>query len=417
MKNKKPLQGVLCLLSIILCVSILFVSVSAADTTNALVNYDDYATYSLSQTAGIWNVKAAFPGDWASSFAELVSDSGTSFIGRQQGSLHRYLYPSAGGANPRLRLRVSPLGNETLDSLAPGMNYTDLRLLDSSLVPETAQLEFSFDIVVSSEDNKLGNLGDITIDEIGDIRFCVVYMKQNANDENYYEVVTSDDWFAQFSYNENTATVSIETRFNLADYPEHYGSPFVPLVEFTDFTGASWNSRLHAYDITFLYREFNIMFQVTDAVKIANDSARGEKLLNNIEQALADQGKQLDDFLNNDIELDQGEVGGAVGDLDSAEDALLDKVGGYLGEASSLFSSIISDLTQFAPAFAAVALVFNEFVSIPFIGFLLRISIMLGILAVALNMSISAERAGYWAKGKKAEEHRKNNPIGFKYDK
>lgn len=383
MLNKKLLKWLVLPLTLFLLIPLFVFSASAEMT---LINYDDYATYSVSDVPGLWNVRADLPVDGCNTLVEIVSNSGFSPAQFFEGSSYQFSF-TPDDSSDALYFSIAPLGGGVYAIPSPGYSYENANALDPDLIPLDTVLEFSFDFTFMSANY------DPSYFVNADVKFYVAFLVDNPNYPGYVQVAFSEDWYMQVDTYESSL-VHFITRFDLSDYPEYAGLPFFPFI----YVGNLRSDYVFPdvpIDVMVDYNHLRLEFPVSDAIKAANDSARGDKLLGNIEQALADQGKQLDDFLNKDVELDQGELGGAVDDIGNAEGELLDKVGGFLGEAPSLFSNIVSDLTQLAPTFAAVALIYNEFFSIPFVSLLLRVSIGLGILAVVLNMAISIERAGY----------------------
>lgn len=383
MQNKKLLKWLVLPLTLFLLIPLLVFSASAEMT---LINYDDYATYSVSDVPGLWNVRADLPVGDCNTRVEFISPPSSFPTLSVEGSSYQFSFTPQFSSDS-LSFSIAPLGGGVYDIPISDFSYQNANALDPSLIPLDTVLEFSFDFSFDSANYVPSYFVN------ADVKFYVAFLVDNPNYPGAVQVAYSDNWYMNVDPSDSTL-VHFTTRFDLSQYPEYAGLPFFPFI----YVGNLRSDVVFPdvpIDVMVDYNYLRLEFSISDAIKAANDSDRGDKLLGNIEQALSDQGKQLDDFLNNDVELDQGELGGAVDNIGNAEGELLDKVGGFLGEAPSLFSNIVSDLTLLAPSFAAVALIYNEFFSISFVSLLLRVSIGLGILAVVLNMAISIERAGY----------------------
>lgn len=410
MKKKKPFKRLVCLFTALFCFA--FVSFSAfaeADPGLEVINYDDYASYFLSDQEGVWNMTATFPNDWPGTVVESVWGEDR-FKGNRVVYDMPYNFPPD-VPPPGMRFTITPLGIEPVLYFYPDFQYTDLRLLDPSLIPKSATMEFKFDITVSSGK---GSAADF-LSSLGVVQFYVAFFRTSSSG-GWFEFVYSDDWYAELDATlDGVWTAHITSRFSLSEYPEYSNLAFAPFIQITDFTAFSSNVVIDGQEyarVTLEYDSFNMQFPVSDAVKVALDSARGDKLLGDIEQALVDQGKQLDDFINGDIQSSAPNGSGTVDDLDQAESALIDDLSIYLDSGFSYFEGARNVLAGVGEGFHALRLISAPVFNLPFANDWVTVSVSLGLVGSLVGLVSLAQSAGHRQESKDRAASKKSRSKG-----
>lgn len=299
-KNFILLRLICFVVAVALCTPLVLCQASAAENSIEIIQYDDYAEYSVAETEGMWNVTATFPNTWPGTIVESVWGE-ERYKGNQFTYDLPYNFPS-GVTPPGMRFTITPLGIEPILYLAPDFQYTDLRLLDSSLIPKSASLYFEFDITISSLN---GGSSDV-LDSLGNVLFYVAFFRPSSSG-GWFELAYSDNWEASVSAELNGYyTIHIITSFKLSDYPDYENLAFAPFIQIVDFTGFRPNVIIDGQDyarIGFQYDSFSMEFPLSDAAKISDQLDKmpeqiGEQIKEVIEQEKTEAKKEGNKFVN-----------------------------------------------------------------------------------------------------------------------
>ena len=373
-------------LPVLLSLILIFILSSPALAAGTFINYDDYASYSVRDSGSGWNVSATFPRDW---FGTRVwtSDWGKQIGYYEDDPSFEVTIPVDSGNT--WCLQISPLGGMLGGHIDVGSDLSSgTKILDLSLIPDNTAFIFRFVFDYG---------GEVSLQAAGTASFRVACVDSSG-------VVTSI-----YSFDMTPVLDGSTITYSGSFTPNYYDDSAAGIVPFFYIVnqGVVWPQDSTAHTISVSYDYFRLSFNISDAIKQAQDDSRSQKMLSNIESALEDQGKTLDevlasqdqtnDLLDDAIHGDADSVspdgGDIVGDVDDLEDELFDSVSGGLDAADSIFSSSSSFLYSLAPAFVFVSSMCNDLWSFGPFDNLLQVSLGLGIGAAILGLGLSALRS------------------------
>lgn len=202
---------------------------------------------------------------------------------------------------------------------------------------------------------------------------------------NNTDQISSWDWFYDVHIVENVADANLLT----IDY----------FLEPVYFMYEPWTG-LFVQDTT-------LVFSISSLLRQQQATGKTNALLKEVEAQLAEQGKTLDDIKQSQDETNDkldniinGEISGKppagsdiVDDYESAEDQLMDSVGGGSDAFQDMTLSAWDKIYAYSQSFLAFGVLFEMYSDIPFFQGLLYIALSLGTFAFLVNLSAMAGRA------------------------
>lgn len=260
------------------CVFLLSVLFSVSPSANAngtFINYDDYATYTVGSTEGVWNVSATFPRDW------FGTHFWTAYWGSQIGYFEEqptFSIAIPSGAETWC-MQVSPLGGMLGGWVDVGTQlYSNSRILDLSLIPDNTAFLYKFTMDYG---------GDVSLQAAGSCSFRIACVDSSGVVTSIYcqDVTPVQDGY--------TVTYSGTLTPNYYDDSAAGIIPYFYIIN----QGVVWpTDSERTIDVSMDY--FRLSFSVSDAVKQAQEDARSQQMLSNIESALEDQGMTMEEILD-----------------------------------------------------------------------------------------------------------------------
>lgn len=158
--------------------------------------------------------------------------------------------------------------------------------------------------------------------------------------------------------------------------------------------GITVNDTVMTFSISSLLRQQQLTGKTNDLLKeVESQLAAQGKTLDDIKASQDETNEKLDDIINGEVSGETPSGGDVVGDLESAEDQLMDSVGGGSDEFDDTILSAWDTLYSYSQSFLAFGVLFELFADIPFFHALASIALALGTFAFLINLSSSAGRA------------------------
>lgn len=139
---------------------------------------------------------------------------------------------------------------------------------------------------------------------------------------------------------------------------------------------------------------------VQDSLDDTNDK------LDDVHGAIDDTNDKLDNITDHDPTPERPDWQDSVDDLEDVEQGALDNVQTGMDDADKTFSSALGTLKQYAASFAGLTILFNSFADMPFFTALLSISLSLGIVAAILGIGLDAVRSSNRANARSSKKGR-----------
>ena len=145
--------------------------------------------------------------------------------------------------------------------------------------------------------------------------------------------------------------------------------------------------------------DFDIKLSINSYYRALQESGLSDQI-DDLRDELADQNLKLDDIISTQDQIVNGSVDSVVPDdsdvlkdLEDQEDELFGSVSVGFDVADSIFSSSSTFVTSLAPAFVFVASLCNDLWNFGPFGYLLEVSLALGIAASILGLGLGALRS------------------------
>lgn len=353
------------------------------DTELTVINYLDYVDSSTVHVSGDGKtVKIDIPSQYATLMFE--NDTGNDYIRGDDGET------SLEAGDVVSDIRSWPTLNMEVGRKRTKQGY----LFDVSNIPSGGWISFSWVLEASGDFGWIGS-NDA---ETPDVRYYTYYYDEPHDDGYSYEVgrgMGSGLPIVDFDAGVLECTAIYEDGVVTNGYATNYIAPYLTFRNVgVMYTPSTIRVRTSSISVT---------FDITDELIQMAQNEKTQKLLDEINSQLEEQGQtmkdvlaeqeqtndKLDDMMNYQPEPETPEGGEVVGDLEDVEDNLMEDVNEGFDEAEQLQLSVLETLLQYVSAFGAVSYIFDLFAWIPFIKILLSVSLALGIVSTLLNIGLS----------------------------
>ena len=112
--------------------------------------------------------------------------------------------------------------------------------------------------------------------------------------------------------------------------------------------------------------------------------------LDGIQGSIDDTNENLDEIINGEVNPQSPDGADDFDDLISSEDALFEEVKQHFKDRESVFDDALSAFKTFRSSLEVILRILNLFLQLEFVRYLFQLSLSLGVLAVILNIGISA---------------------------
>lgn len=242
--------------------------------------------------------------------------------------------------------------------------------LSLSNIPSSTELSFSLDITSESEQVEGGSL----------------YVDMNFADNSGASVSSSRVSLGNKplgSVSANFVIPSISSA--VAIFPSVWWSPLK--VYYVD-QGDGWYSSAWI-DIRVV--SVTLTMSISSLYRLQEETGRSNDLLEEVKDQLAEQGKDIDQIINGEVEPEAPEGADKVDDLDNAEGQLRDEAQIGLDQGVEIQQNVLQILEQYANGFAVFSWIFGLFAKLPFFSGLLYVSVALGTVAALLNLGLTGQ--------------------------
>lgn len=371
-----------------LIVSILIIPAAAAswsDTELTVINYLDYVDSSTVHVVGDGKeVRIDIPSKYATLLFE--NDTGNDYIRGDDGET------SLEGGDVASDIRSWPTLNMEVGKKRTRQGY----LFDVSNIPSGGWISFYWEFEASGDFGWIGSNDS----ETPDIRYYTYYYDEPHDDGYSYEVgrgmgsglaVDFDAGFLECDaiYEDGVVTNGYATNY------------IAPYLTFRNVGVTSTPSTIRVRTSS-----ISVNFDITDELIQMAQNEKMQKLLDEINNQLEDQGQTMDQILdqqqqtNDKIDDMTGyeptpenpDFQDSVDDLEDAEQGALENVQTGMDDADQVYDSVFQVLGDYVQSFAAVSILFETFADIPFFSAILAVSLALGIVAALLGISLDAAR-------------------------
>lgn len=387
---------------VVLVVSLLALPAAAAGWDKSNITVIDYLDYADSDHLEIDTnqsfVVIDIPADHAESvFVQNIDNKDNTFA---DGTSDTVMIPS--GDNT-----VKYLSFPTLDYHYTENRTRDGYLFDVSNFPQGTTMSWEWTIEFTGYSGDITNLGD-SFDY-----WCYFF---NAPDEYGWSYRGGRTSLFGLPAYDDTKKIVAYCEYKHGSSTVGSTSPYVaPLIRFESLEF----SKLPA-EITVKTSSVKVMIPITDDLLDLAQSEKTQKLLNEINDQLADQGKtmeeildqqqqtndKIDEIIDHEPTPERPDWQDSVDDLEDAEQDAMENVQNGMDDANKTFDSALDTLSQYAASFAGLTILFNSFADMPFFTALLSISLSLGIVAAILGIGIDAARSSSRAKARSSKKGR-----------
>lgn len=175
------------------------------------------------------------------------------------------------------------------------------------------------------------------------------------------------------------------------------------------------------YDMRFSLDSVQMQFSISNFYLLQQSNQQTHALLDEVNRQLAEQGKsmqdilnqqqqtndkldsiqgeqeqtneKLDDIINGEVDPETPEGADKIDDLDNAEGQLREEAQAGLDQGVEIQQNVLQILEEFANGFAVFSWIFGLFAKQPFISGLLYVSVSLGTVGALLNLGLSAAKS------------------------
>lgn len=121
---------------------------------------------------------------------------------------------------------------------------------------------------------------------------------------------------------------------------------------------------------------------------------KNNQLLGAIEEQLQANGDKLDDIINGSVDSVQPDGSGSIGDLNDAENGVIEDAQAGIDQAETLFNNAPGIVALYATGFYFMSNVLEHFIGVGWLSGVVSVSLALGLLAFIINISVAVIKKG-----------------------